>query len=83
MPQNRASQQSLFRNTISTIGLVIAVGGFFSFFLLMVLDLMATHSNPYVGILTWMVAPAFIFLGPVPLGAGAWLARRKMQRETG
>jgi nitrate/TMAO reductase-like tetraheme cytochrome c subunit len=75
--------RSLFQNAISTSGLVVAAGGVFSFLLLMVLDMTAAHSNPYVGILTWMVAPGFIVGGLAVFFAGALLARRKIRKETG
>ena len=46
---------SLFRNWISFIGMVVAIGALFSFLLLFVLDALAKFANPYVSILTYMV----------------------------
>jgi hypothetical protein len=47
----------LLRNWLSLAGLVIALGSLFSFLLLFILD-SATHlANPYIGILTYLVAP--------------------------
>ncbi len=74
---------SLFRNAVSTAGLIIAAGGVFSFLLLMVQDITSKHSNPYVGILTWMVSPAFILFGLFLFFVGALLARRRHRRQTG
>jgi hypothetical protein len=48
----------LLRNWLSLAGLVIAVGSLFSFLLL--LDAAAHLANPYLGILTYLVAPGFL-----------------------
>jgi nitrate/TMAO reductase-like tetraheme cytochrome c subunit len=65
-----------FRNWISVVGLIILLLGVFSFLLLSVVDSLAHVSNPYVGILTYMVAPAFGMLGIFLAILGAWLERR-------
>ncbi len=72
---------SLFRNWISFIGAVVALGALFSFLLLFISDAIAKFSNPYVSILTYIVVPVFLiggillaFVGAV-VGApapGAW-----------
>ena len=54
---------SLLQNWMSLAGLVIVIGGVFSFFLLFMLDVIGHFSNPYISILTWMVAPAFLVFG--------------------
>jgi nitrate/TMAO reductase-like tetraheme cytochrome c subunit len=69
---------SLLRNWLSLSGLVIVIGSFFSFFLLLLLDMMAHFANPYVGILTYLVAPAFLILGLILTGVGALRERRKL-----
>src|ERR1700744_6543607 len=70
-------QPSLFRNWMSLSGLVLTLGSIFSFVLLFVLDALAHFSNPYVGILTYMVAPGFGFMGISLILVGAWLGRRR------
>ena len=57
MPQRRIS---VFRNWISFSGFTVMVGSLFSFLLLLLLDSMAHFANPYVGILTYLVAPGFL-----------------------
>jgi len=42
---------------------VIALGSLFCFLLLLLLDAMAHFSNPYLGILTYMVVPFFLVTG--------------------
>jgi len=68
----------LFKNWLSLTGLVIALGSLFSAALLFLFDLLAKSSNPYVGILTYFVAPAFLFTGLGLALLGAWRQRRKM-----
>ena len=54
-----------FRNWLSLAGIVVALGSLFSFLLLFALDSLAHFSNPYIGVLTYLVAPSFLFLGVV------------------
>lgn len=76
-PTNRQSRLSLFRNWISFLGAVVALGALFSFLLLFTLDAIAHFRNPYVSLLTYMVVPAFLILG-LALGiVGAGLERRR------
>ena len=69
---------SLFRNWLSLTGLVVVVGSVFSFFLLLLLDALAHYSNPYVGILTYLVAPGFLVIGLVLALLGALLRHRQV-----
>jgi nitrate/TMAO reductase-like tetraheme cytochrome c subunit len=55
----------------------------FAFLLLFFLDTFAYSSNPYVGILTFLVAPAFFFAGLVIFLFGAMRWRSQMLRESG
>ncbi len=70
-----------WRNWISLTGVIVAVGGFFSFFLLFVLDIFSQHGNPYVGILAYLIAPGFVFLGIGLVVAGWAWSRRRSVRE--
>jgi nitrate/TMAO reductase-like tetraheme cytochrome c subunit len=51
------------RNWVSLAGLIVAVGSLFSFLLLFILDSVAHFANPYIGILTYLVAPGFLVAG--------------------
>ena len=75
--------RSLFRNWISFIGVVVAIGALFSFLLLFVLDALSKFSNPYISILTYMVVPGFLIGGIVLSFAGAWLERRRRAHGAG
>lgn len=68
------------RNWISWTGLLLSAGALFSFFLLFVIDLFAGHPSPYVGILTYVIAPGFFIIGLIVTLAGAILQRRRYRR---
>lgn len=74
---------ALLRNWVSLSGLVIGIGSLFSFLFLLVLNTLSGGSNPYVGILTFVVAPGFLIFGLVLAGIGAWRARRKIGHTQG
>jgi nitrate/TMAO reductase-like tetraheme cytochrome c subunit len=59
------------------------VGSLFSFLLLLLLDSMAQFANPYVGILTYLVAPSILVIGMGLTGLGAWLRHRQVIRTAG
>lgn len=82
-PATPPRRTSIFRNWISLMGFTIMVGSAFSFFLLVLLDATAHLANPYVGILTYLVAPVFLIIGMVVAGLGAWLRRRQVIKTVG
>lgn len=78
-----ATQQSFFRNWISLSGLTLMVASIFSFVLLFVLDSFSQFSNPYVGVLTYLIAPTFLVLGFFVFVIGAILWRRRVAKTNG
>ena len=81
--QSRSTRPSLLRNWLSLTGLVIVIGSFFSFILLFLVDTMAHFSNPYVGILTYFVAPMFLAFGLLLAVIGALRERKKLGQSSG
>ena len=76
--------RSTFNNWISAAGAVLAVGALFSFALLVWMDFTQGDKNPYLGILTYIVAPMFLIGGLVAVFAGAWMQRRyRLQHAPG
>jgi len=82
-PADGSRPLSLLRNWLSLSGLVIMLGGLFSFCLLFLLDSLAHFSNPYIGILTYLIAPGFVLLGLVMTGAGALRQKHKPGYSSG
>lgn len=72
----------IVRNWVSLAGAVLAVAAVFAFVLLFLVDLFAKHANPYMGILAYVVAPAFFFVGLALVIIGHWIQRRQ-RRKTG
>jgi nitrate/TMAO reductase-like tetraheme cytochrome c subunit len=81
-PPNPRGRWSLFRNWLSLGGAVIATGSLFAFLLLFAMDLIAGRSNPYEGILAYLVAPIFLALGLVLMGVGVLRHRRRLRHMT-
>ena len=60
--------------------MVLAASALFAFFLLFAIDLTASHPNPYIGILAYLIAPLFFLLGIFLTFLGAiirWRTRRR------
>jgi hypothetical protein len=71
----------IWRNWVSLAGLVIATGSLFSFLLLFVLDSIAHFANPYIGVLTYLVAPGFLVVGLTLAGIGTLWHRHRLRVE--
>jgi len=71
------------RNWISLAGAIVVLGSIFSFILLFIFDLFTSRQNPYVGILTFVVAPAFFLVGLFLMILGRFLYRRQAARAAG
>jgi nitrate/TMAO reductase-like tetraheme cytochrome c subunit len=75
-------KRSIWHNWISLAGGVVAGGSFFAFILLFAIDQFHFgEKNPYIGLLSYVVAPAFLFLGLALVLAGAWQQRRVLARN--
>lgn len=71
----------LSRNLISEAGIGIAVVALANLGFLIYLDATRENSNPYMGILTWIIAPAILICGMLLFIAGVLLERRKRRRH--
>jgi NapC/NirT cytochrome c family, N-terminal region len=76
----QASRSSCFRNWISLTGSIVAIGSLFAFIFLVAIDSMSHDGNPYLGILTYIVAPTFLILGLLLIFTGWWLQRRQARQ---
>jgi nitrate/TMAO reductase-like tetraheme cytochrome c subunit len=71
----------LYKNPISLAGIALAVVAFANILFLFFLDSFSHVSSPYVGILAYMVAPAFMILGLLAIPVGMVIERRRRFRE--
>src|SRR6478609_10911385 len=72
------SRLSIFRNWLTWCGLIIVLGSLFAFLFLFTIDAFAKISNPYIGILTYFVAPRVTVLGLVMATVGALFRRHRL-----
>ena len=42
---------------------MVAIGAFFAFLFLFTIELFDRNGNPYMGILAYVIAPGFLFMG--------------------
>ena len=70
----------LSRNLISEVGVGIAIIGLANLGFLIYLDATAHAPNPYMGILTWIVAPAILIFGIALFIFGMVLERRRRHK---
>jgi NapC/NirT cytochrome c family, N-terminal region len=70
----------LIGNWISILGVVVAASSFFAAACLIAIDLFRGLRNPYMGILTYIVAPSFLIVGLALISIGALWERRRRRR---
>lgn len=73
--------KSLFQNWISVIGSIISIVLFATSLFLFILDFLDKQKNPYLGVITYMILPAFLIVGLVMIPFGAWRERSKRQKR--
>jgi nitrate/TMAO reductase-like tetraheme cytochrome c subunit len=74
------SRFNRLRNWLSLAGMVLCVSAAFAFILLFAVDLFAAHANPYMGILAYVVAPMFFFMGLALVLGGYFLETRRIRK---
>src|SRR6185369_15094110 len=72
---------SLTRNYISFAGLVIVLASLLCIVLLFLIDLTQRTENPYFGVVTYVVLPAFLILGLIIVVVGMIRERRRRRRN--
>jgi hypothetical protein len=68
---------SLLRNAITIFGAAVTTTGAVLFLVFFFLDLFGFHSNPYIGMLFFLVCPGLFVAGLVIMPVGMWLERRR------
>ena len=72
---------TLFRNYISFAGALIVAASVASIILLFLIELTKAADNPYLGIVTYILLPAFLTFGLVIIVAGMLIERRRRRRR--
>jgi nitrate/TMAO reductase-like tetraheme cytochrome c subunit len=78
----RTMVRRILRNPVSLAGTALALVSLANFFFLFLIDLVSEKASPYVGILAYMVAPAFLIIGLVLIAVGLLWERKKKLGET-
>ncbi|HYN10884.1 MAG TPA: NapC/NirT family cytochrome c [Vicinamibacterales bacterium] len=66
-------------NPVSLVGAIFATAGGVLFLIVFLLDLFGLHTNPYMGIVFFLILPAVFALGLILIPIGAWLDRRRQR----
>ena len=80
--ESRHGLRMLLRNPISLAGVALGIVSLANIFLFILIDQIAVKASPYIGILAYMVSPAFLVLSLVLMGVGVLLERRKKVAPT-
>lgn len=80
---NPETAPQLFKNPISLAGAALAAVAFANILFLFFLDAFTHISSPYVGILAYMVAPAFMVAGLIAIPVGMVIERRRRHKLVG
>src|SRR5215217_2351596 len=72
---------TLFRNYISFAGAVIVTAAVVSILLLVLIELTQTADNPYLGIITYIILPAFLAFGLLVILTGMLFERRRRRKS--
>ena len=72
---------TLFRNYVSFAGALIVIAAGVSILLLFLIELTQKSDNPYLGIVTYIILPAFLVVGLLVIVIGMLLERRRRRRS--
>src|SRR5689334_16053032 len=79
--QTKKRPPTLFRNYISFAGALIVIAAVVSILLLFLIELTQASNNPYLGIITYVVLPAFLVFGLLVILIGMFIERRRRRRS--
>ena len=78
----RHGLRMLLRNPISLAGMALSIVSLANIFLFVTIDQIALKPSPYIGILAYMVSPAFLVFGLLLMLVGVLIERRKKVAPT-
>src|SRR5580700_10544271 len=67
----------LIRSPISVAGMVLTTVSASLFLVVFLADLFGLHTNPYIGIVFFLILPGLFLAGLALIPLGAWVARRR------
>lgn len=67
----------LIRSPISVAGMVLTTVSAAVFLVVFLADLFGLHTNPYIGLLFFLILPTVFLIGLVLIPVGAWVERRR------
>src|SRR5262245_36186986 len=68
------------RNTVSIAGAALVTSSAVLFLVVFLADLFGLPTNPYLGIVFFLVLPGLFILGLTMMPIGAWLERRRQRQ---
>lgn len=74
------SEVRLIRSPISVVGMWLTTVTAVTFLVVFLADLLGMHTNPYIGILFFLVLPSFFLFGLILIPLGAWVEKRRRDR---
>ncbi len=70
-------KSTALRNTVTIVGAFLTTFSALLFLVVFLADLFGMHTNPYIGIVFFLVLPGFFLLGLALIPLGVWLERRR------
>jgi nitrate/TMAO reductase-like tetraheme cytochrome c subunit len=70
----------LIRSPISVVGMVLTTISAVLFLIVFLADLFGWHTNPYLGIVFFLILPGVFLFGLLLIPLGAWIERRRRAR---
>src|SRR5579872_5312611 len=67
----------LIRSPISVVGMVLTTVSAVLFLVVLLADELGLHTNPYLGIVFFLLLPGLFLLGLLLIPLGAWIERRR------
>src|SRR5512140_823943 len=80
MPAHDPRKIPLIRSPLSVAGMVLTTISAVVFIIVFLADLFGWHSNPYVGIIFFLILPGVFLCGLAMIPLGAWIERRRRHR---
>src|SRR3989338_10929840 len=76
MQSDENKQPSLFQNWVSVVGGILSSFCFAIILVFFILDFRNHEANPYLGVVTYMIAPVFLIISLLLIPIGAAIERK-------